>query len=162
MPFYEYQCKACGEHHEAMRKMSDAPLKKCPACGRSQLVRLLSAPVFRLKGAGWYETDFKSDKEGKRNLAGGEEAAAPPAAGEKDAKTEGPVPPPAAPKADGETTAAQADVGKTATTDAKAPADGAKRASADGNGSDSGKASGAATRRAPAPRRTRRKGPKRR
>jgi putative FmdB family regulatory protein len=72
MPFYEYQCKACGAHHEAMQKMSDAPLKKCPACGKSQLVRLISAPVFRLKGGGWYETDFKSDKETKRNLAGEE------------------------------------------------------------------------------------------
>lgn len=69
MPFYEYQCKACGAHHEAMQKISDSPLRKCPACGRSQLVRLISAPVFRLKGGGWYETDFKSDKEAKRNLA---------------------------------------------------------------------------------------------
>jgi putative FmdB family regulatory protein len=76
MPFYEYQCKACGTHHEAMQKMSDPPLKKCPECGRSQLVRLISAPVFRLKGGGWYETDFKSDKETKRNLAGAEKAEA--------------------------------------------------------------------------------------
>lgn len=69
MPFYEYQCKSCGAHHEAMQKMADAPLKKCPACGKSQLQRLISAPVFRLKGGGWYETDFKSDSEAKRNLA---------------------------------------------------------------------------------------------
>lgn len=69
MPFYEYQCKACGAHHEAMQKMSDAPLKKCPECGKNSLQRLVSAPVFRLKGGGWYETDFKSDKETKRNLA---------------------------------------------------------------------------------------------
>ncbi len=68
MPFYEYQCEACGHHHEAMQKMSDAPLRKCPECGKSRLKRLISAPVFRLKGKGWYETDFKSDKEGKRNL----------------------------------------------------------------------------------------------
>jgi putative FmdB family regulatory protein len=74
MPFYEYQCQACGAHHEAMQKMSDAPLKKCPECGKSRLVRLVSAPVFRLKGGGWYETDFKSDKETKRNLAGEEKA----------------------------------------------------------------------------------------
>jgi putative FmdB family regulatory protein len=160
MPFYEYQCKACGAHHEAMQKMSDAALKKCPACGRSQLVRLLSAPVFRLKGAGWYETDFKSDKEAKRNLAGGEEAAAPPAAGDKEAKVDGPAAPATPPKADGETTGGTADAGKTATTDAKAPADGAKRASADGTGN--GKASGTAARRPPGSRRTTRKGPKRR
>ncbi len=69
MPFYEYECKSCGNGLEAMQKISDAPLKKCPSCGRSQLGRLMSAPVFRLKGGGWYETDFKTDKDGKRNLA---------------------------------------------------------------------------------------------
>ncbi len=74
MPIYEYQCKACHAHHEAIQKMSDAPLRKCPACGRQQLVRLVSAPVFRLKGGGWYETDFKSDAEGKRNLHAEEKA----------------------------------------------------------------------------------------
>lgn len=69
MPFYEYQCKSCGHDVEAMQKVSDAPLKKCPQCGKSQLQRLMSAPVFRLKGGGWYETDFKDDKDKKRNLA---------------------------------------------------------------------------------------------
>jgi putative FmdB family regulatory protein len=81
MPFYEYQCKSCGHALEAMQKISDAPLKKCPDCGKSQLVRLMSAPVFRLKGAGWYETDFKGDKENQRNLADRPESDAP-----KDAK----------------------------------------------------------------------------
>jgi putative FmdB family regulatory protein len=74
MPFYEYQCQACGAHHEAMQKISDPPLKKCPECGKSRLQKLISAPVFRLKGGGWYETDFKSDKETKRNLAGEDKA----------------------------------------------------------------------------------------
>ena len=69
MPFYEYQCKSCGHELEAMQKVSDAPLKKCPHCGKSQLTRLMSAPVFRLKGCGWYETDFKGDKDKQRNLA---------------------------------------------------------------------------------------------
>jgi putative FmdB family regulatory protein len=69
MPFYEYQCQRCGHHLEAMQKISDKPLKKCPKCGKPALTRLMSAPVFRLKGGGWYETDFKSDGEGKRNLA---------------------------------------------------------------------------------------------
>jgi putative FmdB family regulatory protein len=70
MPFYEYQCDACGHHLEALQKISEAPLRKCPDCGKSKLRRLISPPVFRLKGSGWYETDFESDKEGKRNLAG--------------------------------------------------------------------------------------------
>lgn len=69
MPFYEYQCKSCGHDLEAMQKISDSPLRKCPQCGKSQLQRLMSAPVFRLKGGGWYETDFKGDQDNKRNLA---------------------------------------------------------------------------------------------
>src|ERR1700761_7547275 len=77
MPFYEYQCKNCGHELEAMQKVSDAPLKKCPHCGKSQLQRLMSAPVFRLKGGGWYETDFKDDKDKKRNLADRPEKEAP-------------------------------------------------------------------------------------
>jgi putative FmdB family regulatory protein len=83
MPFYEYQCKQCGHELEAMQKVNDAPLKKCPECGKSALTRLMSAPVFRLKGAGWYETDFKSDDEGKRNLADKPEPDTP-----KDEKTD--------------------------------------------------------------------------
>ncbi len=70
MPFYEYQCQSCGVHQEALQKITDAPLKKCPDCGKNSLRKLMSAPVFRLKGSGWYETDFKSDQENKRNLAG--------------------------------------------------------------------------------------------
>jgi putative FmdB family regulatory protein len=75
MPFYEYQCAACGHHHEELQKVSDRPLRKCPACGRPSLKRLISAPVFRLKGGGWYETDFKNDKESQRNIAGEKEPA---------------------------------------------------------------------------------------
>src|ERR1700694_2151424 len=69
MPFYEYECESCKFYKEVMQKVSEAPLKKCPSCGKNALKKLVSAPVFRLKGAGWYETDFKSDKEPKRNLA---------------------------------------------------------------------------------------------
>ncbi|MBS0376218.1 MAG: zinc ribbon domain-containing protein [Proteobacteria bacterium] len=83
MPFYEYECQACGVHHEALQKMSDKPLVKCPACGKPKLKRLVSAPVFRLKGGGWYETDFKSDAEKKRNLHGDEAKADKAEKGEK-------------------------------------------------------------------------------
>jgi putative FmdB family regulatory protein len=80
MPIYEYRCGACGHHLEALQKMAEAPLRKCPECGKSQLKRLVSAPQFRLKGSGWYETDFKNKSETKRNLveqagAGSSEAA---------------------------------------------------------------------------------------
>jgi putative FmdB family regulatory protein len=77
MPFYEYQCSHCGHTLEAMQKISEAPLKKCPHCGKPQLQRLMSAPVFRLKGGGWYETDFKSEQDNKRNLADRPEGEAP-------------------------------------------------------------------------------------
>ena len=69
MPFYEYECDNCKFYTELLQKISDPPLKKCPSCGKNQMRKLVSAPVFRLKGGGWYETDFKTDKEGKRNLA---------------------------------------------------------------------------------------------
>jgi putative FmdB family regulatory protein len=68
MPIYEYRCSACGHHLEALQKMTDAPLRKCLRCGKSQLKRLVSATQFRLKGSGWYETDFKNKGETKRNL----------------------------------------------------------------------------------------------
>ena len=72
MPFYEYECPACRYYLEVLQKISDKPLRKCPSCGKSGFKRLISAPVFRLKGSGWYETDYKSDKDGQRNLAGAE------------------------------------------------------------------------------------------
>lgn len=68
MPIYEYQCQACGHHLEALQKISEEPLKDCPKCGQPQLSRLISAAGFRLKGGGWYETDFKQGK--RRNVAG--------------------------------------------------------------------------------------------
>ena len=70
MPFYEYECPHCGYDEEVLQKINDKPLTKCPSCGKKGLRKLMSAPVFRLKGSGWYETDFKGDKENKRNLAG--------------------------------------------------------------------------------------------
>jgi putative FmdB family regulatory protein len=60
MPIYEYQCQACGHQLEAIQKMSDDPLKDCPECGKPELKKMLSASGFRLKGTGWYETDFKN------------------------------------------------------------------------------------------------------
>ena len=69
MPIYEYRCEACGHELEAMHKMSDAPLTDCPACGKPALKKMVSAAGFRLKGGGWYETDFKSGS--KKNVAGG-------------------------------------------------------------------------------------------
>lgn len=63
MPIYEYRCASCGHTLEALQKISDQPLQRCPACQQDALQKLVSAPSFRLKGGGWYETDFKKDKQ---------------------------------------------------------------------------------------------------
>ncbi|MEY4717403.1 MAG: hypothetical protein RL563_21 [Pseudomonadota bacterium] len=68
MPIYEYQCNACGHEHEALQKLSAEPLVVCPACNEAELKKKISAAGFRLKGGGWYETDFKSGA--KKNVAG--------------------------------------------------------------------------------------------
>lgn len=94
MPIYEYECQSCGRPHEALQKVNDAPLIDCPSCGQPKLGRILSAAGFRLKGAGWYETDFKKDN--RRNLAGEEGAStsasggesSPPAVAESASSTE--------------------------------------------------------------------------
>lgn len=66
MPIYEYICEDCGAPHEALQKMSDAPLTDCPKCGKAALKKQISAAGFRLSGSGWYETDFKSGA--KKNI----------------------------------------------------------------------------------------------
>jgi putative FmdB family regulatory protein len=60
MPIYEYRCGACGREHEVLQKVSEPPLTDCPACGKPQLQKLLTAAGFQLKGSGWYATDFKA------------------------------------------------------------------------------------------------------
>lgn len=83
MPIYEYRCAACSHELEALQKISDAPLQDCPACQAPQLKKQVSAAAFRLKGGGWYETDFKSG--GKKNVvdssAGGDGGSKSEAAG---------------------------------------------------------------------------------
>jgi putative FmdB family regulatory protein len=73
MPIYEYQCGECDHVFDALQKMSDDPLTDCPDCGQPELRKLVSAPNFRLKGKGWYETDFKDKNQ--RNLASDGKAA---------------------------------------------------------------------------------------
>lgn len=68
MPIYEYQCQSCGHQHEALQKLSDPPLLLCPSCNRPDMMKKISAAGFRLKGSGWYETDFKNGS--KKNVAG--------------------------------------------------------------------------------------------
>jgi len=66
MPIYEYRCDACGHYLETLQKISEPPLTDCHKCGQPALKKLVSASAFRLKGGGWYETDFKTG--GKKNV----------------------------------------------------------------------------------------------
>lgn len=74
MPIYEYQCQQCGHGLEALQKISDSALQDCPECGKPTLKKRVSAAAFRLKGGGWYETDFKTGD--KKNLAAGSDSSA--------------------------------------------------------------------------------------
>lgn len=70
MPIYEYRCESCGHELEVLQKISDAPMRECPACHASALKKKVSAAGFQLKGSGWYVTDFrdrgaKAKKDGK-------------------------------------------------------------------------------------------------
>jgi len=101
MPIYVFRCEDCGEKFDRLQKLSDPDPDICPNCGKRHVRRQVTAPAFRLAGSGWYETDFKSDKEKKHNLADGgtskpadagkgSDAAAQsakPAVAEKQAKT---------------------------------------------------------------------------
>jgi putative FmdB family regulatory protein len=69
MPIYAFECASCGHQFDRLQKLSDADPTVCPDCGAEQVRRQLTAPSFRLSGAGWYETDFKKDGDKKRNLA---------------------------------------------------------------------------------------------
>ena len=60
MPIYEYKCSKCEHQFEIIQRFSDNPLESCPECGQTSIKKLVSAPSFRLKGGGWYETDFKT------------------------------------------------------------------------------------------------------
>jgi putative FmdB family regulatory protein len=67
MPIYEYYCEVCNSNFEVFQKMDEKALKECIKCNKSaKVVKLLTAPGFRLKGSGWYETDFKNNN--KKNL----------------------------------------------------------------------------------------------
>jgi putative FmdB family regulatory protein len=113
MPIYEYRCESCGAELEKLRKISDPPLVECPACGKHTLVKQVSASSFRLKGSGWYETDFKTGKKKNGVAESPAEAATSSGTSNSDAgKTE-----------------AKSDAGASAATTAKPAASGSSAAS---------------------------------
>lgn len=86
VPIYEYQCDACGHQLETLQRINDPLLKTCTECGQDSLRKRVSAAAFRLKGGGWYETDFK-DKKGRKNVTGGEDTSS--SGGKEDKKESG-------------------------------------------------------------------------
>lgn len=90
MPIYEYQCKQCGHQLEAIQRFSDAALTQCPSCHQQALSKLMSAPSFRLKGGGWYETDFKTanKRHGTQDGDGGAAASKPEASKTETSKSD--------------------------------------------------------------------------
>lgn len=94
MPIYEYSCDDCSHNFEVIQKASEKLKRKCPACGKFKLKKIISPVAFRLKGSGWYETDFKTKQkpaakaESKANASaeGGDKTTAP--SGDKSNSTE--------------------------------------------------------------------------
>ena len=87
MPIYEYRCNECKHEVEALQKLSDPPLVKCPACGKDALTKLVSAAGFQLKGSGWYVTDFRG--KGSSGGAAGKAESSPTDSAKSEAKSEG-------------------------------------------------------------------------
>lgn len=105
MPIYEFECRRCGHVWDRLQKLSDPDPTDCPSCQAADVGRRVTAAAFRLKGAGWYETDFKGDKDKKRNLVEGSSGAPPAdsagksadAGGDKTASAPAPAAAPPAP-----------------------------------------------------------------
>jgi putative FmdB family regulatory protein len=67
MPTYDYRCDACGHELELFQSIRDPVKRKCPACGRLKLKRLIGAgAAVVFKGSGFYQTDSRSESYKKR------------------------------------------------------------------------------------------------
>ena len=117
MPIYEYRCTACGKELEALQKLSEAPLKTCPACHADTLVKRVSAAGFHLKGSGWYATDFKGSGKPAASKKEGADSAGE---SKSDGKTE---------------TSSEAKSEAKSETKSETKTEGASKASSSGNGS---------------------------
>jgi len=88
MPIYEYKCAACGHQEDHLQKLSEAPLTKCPACGKKKYAKQLTAAGFQLKGSGWYASDFKGGKTEAKTEAKAETKAESKTEAKSEAKSE--------------------------------------------------------------------------
>jgi putative FmdB family regulatory protein len=83
MPTYNYLCDACHHEFEKEQRISEAPIKKCPECGKSKARRMISSGNFILKGGGWYSDGYGAGGTAKK-----------PASVDKDSSTSASSPPP--------------------------------------------------------------------
>jgi putative FmdB family regulatory protein len=94
MPNYDYECQKCGKRFEVFQSMNDAKLTDCPedVCDGSVKRLLGTGGGIIFKGAGFYQTDYRSSsyQEGAKKESG--------AATKSD--TPAPAPAPAAKSAD--------------------------------------------------------------
>jgi putative FmdB family regulatory protein len=67
MPIYEYHCDSCDKNTELLQDIDEEPVKSCPQCKSENFRKVISVSSFRLKGTGWYETDFKNSNNNKKN-----------------------------------------------------------------------------------------------
>ncbi len=92
MPTYAYRCKNCQHEFEELQKMSEAPLIRCPVCGKDTLVRMISGGAgLVFKGSGFYGTDYKkssSSDSAEKKTAPKEKAKESPQESKGDAKQE--------------------------------------------------------------------------
>ncbi|MCK9514524.1 MAG: FmdB family zinc ribbon protein [Ottowia sp.] len=102
MPIYSYKCESCGFKKDVLQKMSDQPLSVCPSCGVDAFAKQVTAAGFRLKGTGWYVTDFRDSGKRPGSEAGdsGSSEPAPADAAPAPAAAAPAARPPAAPAAD--------------------------------------------------------------
>ena len=98
MPIYAFECAACGHQFDRLQKLSDVDPSHCPVCATGEVRRQLTAPSFRLAGAGWYETDFKKDGDKKRNLVDAGSGAETKSGESKSSESTPPAAKPAEPK----------------------------------------------------------------
>lgn len=100
MPTYAYACQKCDHEFETFQSITAKPLRKCPACGKATLKRLIGTGAgIIFKGSGFYATDYRSDgyKKAAENETGG---AKKKTGDKKEGKTESKMPSPAAGKSE--------------------------------------------------------------
>jgi putative FmdB family regulatory protein len=86
VPLYEYRCQECGHQFEKIQSFSAPEEKECPIC-KGELEKLISAPAFHFKGAGWYVNDYASKGSKAEAKAAESSGDSKPATSSSDSKS---------------------------------------------------------------------------